>query len=231
MTIWRRIHDALRDEIASGTYRAGDKLPTEQQLADRFGVNRHTVRRALAEMVSENAIYVRRGSGAYVSEGMVDYRLGPGVKFSQNIRELGRTPAHRLLGSERRAPSEREARHLELRPGAEVVSLETLGEVDGAPIIHCLHVFPHARFPELARAFVETGSITVALRRYGVVDYRRAWTRVTARAPSRAMAETLRQAQATPVLFSEGVNLDMAGQPIEYGAAHWAGGRAQFMVD
>ena len=229
--VWRDIHATLRREIAGGLYRTGDRLPTEKELSQRFAVNRHTVRRALAELTAEGAIYVRRGSGAYVAEGVIDYPIGARVKFSQNIASLGRVPAHRLLRAEVVRAEEAVARHLNLRPGAQVARFEAVGEVDGLPINVVEQYLPADRFPGLAEAYRETMSLTQALSRYGIIDYRRAWTRITARSPSRAVAANLRQPDTTPVLRSEGVNLDMAGQPIEYAIAYWAGGRTQFFVE
>lgn len=229
--VWREIHETLRGEIGSGVYRTGDRLPTEKELAERFCVNRHTVRRALAELTAEGTIYVRRGSGAYVAEGVIDYPLGARVKFSQNISSLGRVPAHRLLRSEIVKADDTVARHLNLRPGAPVARIETVGEADGLPINFVEQYLPAERFPGILEAFRETMSVTQALTRFGVIDYRRSWTRITARSPSRAVAAHLRQPDTTPVLRSEGVNLDMAGQPIEYAVGYWAGGRAQFVVE
>ncbi len=228
---WREIYVSLRRDISEGRVKTGDKMPTEQALAARFGVNRHTIRRALAELSAEGAIWVRRGSGAYVSEGMIDYRLGERVKFSQNIRNLGRSPVHRLLRGAVTLADDASQRHLGLREGEQVIEVETISEADALPILYCRHIFPALRFPGLIGAFEETGSITTALTRYGVIDYRRAWTRVTARAPSRVVAARLRQSETQPVLRAEGLNLDMAGQPIEYAVAFWAGGRVQFIVE
>lgn len=231
MPVWKEIYGTLRREIADSTYRTGDKLPTEKEMSERFGVNRHTVRRALAELTNEGAIYVRRGSGAYVAEGVIDYRLGGSVKFSRNIADLGRAPAHRLIRAEHRTADERIARHLNLRAGEPIVAMETVAEADGLPICFAERWFPGARFANIAQDFKETGSISAALERYGVTDYRRAWTRVSARAPSRVVAGHLRQPEAHPVMRAETLNLDMAGQPIEYALSYWAGGRVQFMVD
>ena len=229
--VWREIHATLRNEISAGQYRTGDRLPTEKDLSERFGVNRHTVRRALAEMTAEGTIYVRRGSGAYVAEGIIDYPLGARVKFSQNISQLGRVPTHRLLRTEELAAEEGVARHLGLRVGAPVARLDTIGEADGLPINYVEQFLSLERFPGIIEAFRESLSLTKALARYGVVDYRRAWTRILARTPSRAVAAHLRQPDTTPVLRSEGVNLDMAGAPIEYAIGYWAGGRAQFVIE
>jgi DNA-binding transcriptional regulator YhcF (GntR family) len=56
--LWTAIRDTLRQEIATGQYRGGDKLPTEARLADRFGVNRHTIRRALADLAEEKGDFI-----------------------------------------------------------------------------------------------------------------------------------------------------------------------------
>jgi GntR family phosphonate transport system transcriptional regulator len=229
--IWRDIYAALKADIAAGSYRTGDRLPTEKELSGRFDVNRHTVRRALAELTSEGTIVVRRGSGAYVAEGMIEYRLGARVKFSQNIRELGRAPAHRILGSETAVGEDRVTRHLSLRSGATVIRIDILSEADGLPILYSEHFFCAGRFADIDEACRETGSVSLALSRYGVTDYRRVWTRITARPPSRRIAGLLAQADAHPVLRSEGLNADMAGQPTEYAVGWWAGGRTQFVVD
>ena len=49
--IWRAIADALRSDLSEGRYAPGDKLPTEAALAERFGVNRHTVRHGLSALI------------------------------------------------------------------------------------------------------------------------------------------------------------------------------------
>jgi GntR family phosphonate transport system transcriptional regulator len=229
--VWRDIYDTLRREISGGQHRTGDRLPTEKALSARFGVNRHTVRRALAELTIEGVIAVRRGSGAYVAEGIIDYPIGARVKFSQNISQLGRVPTHRLLSAQVIAADETVARHLNLRLNAPVAQIDTIGEADSLPINYVEQFLPLERFPGIIDGFRESLSLTKALAAYGVVDYRRAWTRVMARAPSRLIASHLCQSELTPVLRSEGVNLDMAGAPIEYAVGYWAGGRAQFVVE
>ncbi len=65
--IWQVIAETLRAELADGRYAPGEKLPTEAQLAGRFGVNRHTVRRALSELGTEGLVWSRRGAGVFVS--------------------------------------------------------------------------------------------------------------------------------------------------------------------
>lgn len=229
--VWKKIFDTLRAEIVDGSFNAGDKLPTEKEFSERFEVNRHTVRRALAELTQAGIITVRRGSGAYVSEGVIDYKIGPRTRFSQNVADIGRTPSQRILSADTVQADERIADRLGLKPGKLVVLLEATGEADGTPVCVSQQYFPAHRFPDFAAVYQETRSVTAAMKRYGVIDYVRAWTRIAAIAPSRTIAKKLHQPDNAPVLRAEALNLDMAGQAIEYGITYFAGQRAALMVD
>ena len=61
--MWRQVADHLERSIATGTYGAGSRLPGEMEIADLLGVNRHTVRRALAELSARGLVRAARGSG------------------------------------------------------------------------------------------------------------------------------------------------------------------------
>ena len=110
--VWKTIYETLRAEIVNGSFNAGDKLPTEKEFSQRFDVNRHTVRRALAELSQAGIIAVRRGSGAYVSEGVIDYKIGPRTRFSQNVADIGRTPSQQLIHADTIPAEERVADRL-----------------------------------------------------------------------------------------------------------------------
>lgn len=228
--VWRSIFDTLRGEIVNGSFNAGDKLPTEKEFSERFNVNRHTVRRALAELSQAGIIYVRRGSGAYVAEGVLDYKIGPRTRFSQNVSDLGRTPSTQVLHTEVVEAEDRVAQRLGLRPGRMVLMIEAIGEADGTPVTYSNQFFPADRFPDLGAHIERTGSVSAALKEFGVIDYVRDWTRIAAIAPSRTIAKKLRQPDNAPVLRAESLNKDMAGQPIEYGVTYFAGQRAALVV-
>ena len=144
--IWQAIATRLRDEIADGIHRPGDKLPTEAALATRFGVNRHTVRQALAALAAEALVRPRRGAGVLVTATPTDYPIGARVRFHQNLRAAGRSPAKQVLALETRAPSPAERDALGLTEG-HVHVYEGLSLADGQVIALFRSVFPAARFP------------------------------------------------------------------------------------
>lgn len=229
--IWTSIAAALTNDIAEGRYGPGDKLATEAALATRFGVNRHTVRRALAAMADDGFVHSRRGSGVFVAQTPTDYPIGRRVRFHQNLAAAGRAPAKKVLALETRAADTREADALGLTPGSEVHVYEGLSLADGAPIAIFRSAFPAQRFAGLPADLEETNSVTAALQRHGISDYTRASTRLTAKLATPTQALHLRIAEGAPILRTVGINIDLDETPIEYGQTWFAGDRVTLTVN
>lgn len=225
ISIWSSIAETLTAEIAQGHYRPGDKLPTEAQLATRFGVNRHTIRHALQTLVQSGIVHSRRGSGVFVMTRPTDYALGRRVRFQQNISASGRTASRNFRRLESRPSDHAEAEALGLAPGDLVHVVEGTSLADGQPLAVFRSVFPAARFPDLLDHVAQSGSITAALAASGLPDYTRQSTRITAKLASQMQALALQITEGAPVLRSEAVNADADRQPVEYGLTWFAGDR------
>jgi len=228
--LWTAIRDTLQGEIASGQYRAGDKLPTEARLSDRFGVNRHTIRRALSDLADAGVVHARRGAGVFVAHAQTAYPLGRRVRFHQNLQSAGQAPAKRALSLETRNADPREAEALGLAPLDKVHVYEGLSLANDVPIAVFRSVFSATRFPRLLDHLAETSSVTAALKAHGLRDYTRASTEVTAKRASATVATHLQIAPGDPILRTVSVNVDPAGQPVEYGRTWFAGDRVAFTV-
>ena len=215
----------MRGEITEGRYLVGDKLPTEAQLAARFGVHRHTVRHALSGLVEEGLVRTRRGAGVFVAAMPTDYPIGQRVRFHENLLAAGRRPEKRVLDIGVRAATAGEARALALAEGAAVCAYHGLSLADGQPIALFESVFPAERLPGIARHLADAKGVTEALARAGVADYTRASTRLTAVRADAAQALHLYLREGDPLLRSTSVNVDAAGQPVEFGRTWFAGDR------
>ena len=223
--IWQSIYSALSAEIGAGHYAPGDKLPTESTLSARFGVNRHTVRRALAQLQADGTVFARRGAGVFVAQRPTDYPIGQRVRFHQNLRAAGRLPAKHILSLETRKADARETEALVLVPGAMVHAYDGLSLADDQPIALFRSVFPAAALPGLPDALRADKSVTAALRQCGVADYTRISTRLNAKSANAVQALHLRIAEGAPILRTVAVNVDPHGTPIEYGRTWFSGDR------
>jgi GntR family phosphonate transport system transcriptional regulator len=229
--LWRDIAETLAAEIARGHFPVGGKLPTEAGLSARFGVNRHTVRHALAELAARGLVHARRGAGVFVTGRMTDYPLGRRVRFRQAVEASGQVPSRRLTRNETRPADAEEAVALHLSPGDPVHVLEGVSMADGQPLAVFRSVFPAARFPGLPAAMERQHSITAALAECGLPDYTRATTRLTAKAAGATMALHLRLPEGAPVLRTIAVNVDGTGKPVEFGTTWFAGDRVTLTVE
>ena len=230
-TLWRQIASALEDDIKADKFAAMDgRLPTERELTERFSVNRHTVRRALATMAESGLVRTEQGRGVFVNREVVDYPLGKRVRFSANLSAQQRIPAGRILAC-LKEPVERDARTaLTLRKNAQVWRVERLGLVDGEPFSLASHYFSAAQFPKLGQAFETTDSVTEALKSCGLADYERHETRIYARPPTADEIRRLVLPRGRPILVTESINVDGDGNPTEFGIARFAADRMQIVV-
>lgn len=206
-------------------------MPTEAQLAARFGVNRHTVRHALSHLVEGGLVRTRRGAGAFVAATPTEYPIGERVRFHENLLAAGRRPDKQILGVECRAATTAEARALWIDLGASVCVYHGLSLADDAPIALFESVFPLDRTAGIDQHLAETSSVTEALARSGVADYTRASTRLTAVLADVTQALHLHLREGDPLLRATSVNVDAAGQPVEYGRTWFAGDRVTLTLE
>jgi GntR family phosphonate transport system transcriptional regulator len=182
VALWRRIADAIRLDIVGGKLAAGDRLPPEIDLAKRFSANRHTVRRALAALQGDGVVRAEQGRGTFVDRARrLSYRIGRRTRFSENLAGQAQELTSELLSVGTGSASARVATALGLAPGARIVRLETLSLADRRPVSRASAFVPYLDFPDFADRFAQSRSVTAVLRTYGIEDYERASTRVSAR--------------------------------------------------
>lgn len=229
--LWAAIARTLAEEIGTGRYAAGDRLPSEAQLAARFGVNRHTLRRAVAHLADEGLVQPRMGAGIFVARGRrIDYPLGRRVRFHASLAAQGATARRTILAAQTRRADLREAEVLGIDAGAAVHVVEGISYADGVPISLFRSVFPARRFPQLLQRLGPDTSFTAILAEHGVTDYIRARTDVTAVSADATQALRLRIAEGAPLLVTESRNTDPDGRPVEFGTAWFAAARVTLTV-
>ncbi|MFO0122646.1 MAG: phosphonate metabolism transcriptional regulator PhnF [Inhella sp.] len=228
---WEQIASSLRADIASGHFPPGSRLPNEAQLAERFAVNRHTLRQAVQALVREGFVSVRQGSGTWVRELVLDYALQRRTRLSQNLAEAGERAERELLGHESAQPAGVWAQALKLPPHGRVELLHTRSRVRGRPISLSTAAYPSARFSGIAEVFAQERSVTATLQRFGVSDYTRLRSSISARLPTASEADALARALTQPLLVVQYTNVDPEGVPVEAATTLFAADAVQLQVE
>jgi len=229
-SFWTRIAAELAEAIAVGVYPPGHRLPSEHALAEQFGVNRHTIRRSLANLSSQGLLRVTQGSGTYVEEFAVDLALTRRPRHHKRMALAGLRGALQVVGSETVRANAAQALALAVPARSALLCLHVIGEAEGQPLHYSDRFFPLPRFAGLEAVVRDSGSITAAFAAHGVDDYTRRDSRITAQMPTPEVAAHLRQSVHRPVLQVASTNVDTAGVPIEHAQAWFAGDRIALTV-
>ena len=230
VSVWKQIADTLRTEIRDRAFTATGRLPSENELAARFGVNRHTLRQAVAALQVDGLVRIEPGRGMFVQHELLDYALSRRTRFSENLRRQGLLPSNQLLTAREILAPERAAHELKLDKSAKVLMVEMLDEANGEPIGLATAYYPALRFAGLLDMLHRDTHTTEILRHFGVQDYVRAESRITTQMPSSETARLLKQLSTRPLLCVECLDEDMQGQPIKYGETVFCGDRVQLVV-
>lgn len=231
--IWLQIYDRLEDAIERGVVPPGTRLPGEVHLAELFGVNRITMRRALALHQSEGRLQARKGVGIFVRQTPRLFEVRSDMTFADSLAADGGAISTRTLALDRGPASAEAARLFGLAEGAEVIRMHRLRLLDGAPIYVSRKEFPPARFPNFEGDYASSGSVVAVYRAAGIARYRRAETRVRGGLASREEAEILGLTPKTPVQHVTAINRSRDGAAIELNRGCWpmAGVELVFLDD
>lgn len=231
VALWRRIADAIRLDIIGGKLSNGDRLPTEAILAERFSVNRHTVRRALAVLAEEGVVGAEQGRGTFVrSARRLSYPIGKRTRFREGLK--GQASSLTSVGITDRIENAtaQVAKALGLKPGAKVVRTEGMSMADGVAISRSTTWLSYRQFPDFAARIARMQSTTLVFESYGIADYARASTRISARHADVEETSLLGLAPGAILLVSEAIDVDSEGNPISYALSRFPAERMELVV-
>jgi GntR family phosphonate transport system transcriptional regulator len=230
VALWSQISGILAAEILKGQLRQGEQLPSGQELAARFNVNRHTVRRAIAALELRNLVRTEQGRGTFVQVQTMDYVISRRTRFTQNMRNLNVEADMEFLEEACELPPPQVAQALGLDRNEYAYRVETLDRADGHIVDYSTAYFPATRFPGLPAVYRRVRSVTRTLAEFGVADYERKHTRVSARLPDAATARLMKQQANRPVLYVQSINADTRGVPVQYGITRFSGDWVQLVL-
>jgi GntR family phosphonate transport system transcriptional regulator len=221
----------LEHEIRSGLIGPGARLPSENDLALRFRVNRHTVRAAFAKLADLGLVVARRGAGVFVAERPPEYAINRDTKWSEIEAALAAEPSGRLVAEYGRRAVGRMAEWLRVAESTELTVLETVRFAGPRVATYGYHAFETERFPGIGAAFARSRSFTEAIAAYGIPVFYRQRTWIDCRMPRLVEAESLGTGIDQPVMVMSYVDADPSGRPILFGTAVLPSGSVTLRVD
>jgi GntR family transcriptional regulator len=215
--LYRQIKDLLLESLRRGEWRPGEAIPSEVELATRFGVSQGTVRKAIDELALDNLLVRRQGKGTFVAthgEPQVRFRF---LRLSPDAGDP--VPAERQLLDFRRARASAEiARALDLKNGDPIVALKRLLSFASAPIILEEICLPGTLFKGLTASAISEhrGALYNLFETEFGTRMVSAEEKLKAAAANDEQAAALRVAPGHPLLRVERVGYTYGDKPVEW---------------
>lgn len=227
--LYRQIRDSLASEIQD-LYKAGELLPPEKELAMRFGVNRHTLRRAIDELVADGIVERQHGKGVFILEPAICYSIGSKTRFTETLHDQGKSTASRVLRKQIVPARGNVASQLQMPEGDEVIFLETLREVENNPFCIISHFLPFQLYPEVYRQYVAGSLHQFVASHYGI-ELKRTESLISAVLPEADDARILNMPRHAPILRVKSINLNTKSKlPVEYAVTRFRGDAIQLSI-
>ncbi len=227
---YQQLADLLRREISEREARDQVyQLPSENELAERHGITRATVRHALDVLERDGWIYREKGVGSFAAIRRVEHELTQLVSTTEDMRRRGWALTTQVVSLEQSPAAPYVAHALEITEGSPVYELCRLRLVDGEPLSLQTVYLPVELCPNL-----EENDLTGSL--YHLLETRyelRLWTGkeiMRARCATPYEADLLRIKQDMPVMYMERTTYAANGVAVEYLEAVWRGDRYDFKV-
>lgn len=242
-SLYIQIKDKIKEQILSGAWKKGSKIPSERELCETFGVSRITVRQAIAEAVNEGLLFTVQGKGTFVAgdgqaeqEHKISQELGKITNFERTLSSKSLSGSTKIIKYEITSVDLALSRILELDMSSQVLHLDLLGLANNEPYVLYRSNFAldiGLRFLEKAKEKEKskTGFSTVDLYQY-FDDLKPYYVEQTfeALAADEDLAGILSVEAGTPLFLASSIIYDDENKPIEYKNAYYRGDKYKFHI-
>jgi GntR family transcriptional regulator len=230
LPVYIQLKNILKSEIQAGLYDV--TLPSERKLAEKYHVNIHTLRKALAELEREGMIIKRRGQVTAVVLKEATFRdyASELLSFTEEMQRRGLKPWSRVLQFERILPDLEVQRMLSLNPGEEVVVLKRVRYGNDKPFNLGISFLPYKLVPDIFSFDFSQESLHYVLRSHYGIDLVMAEELFEPVMPTLEEVELLNLPPMMPLMLMKGVIYSSKGIPVEYFSLKFRGDEARFSV-
>lgn len=211
--LYQQLVDAIKEQVASGELKEGDKIMPEKELSEAYDVSRITVRKALELLSDEGVIIKKQGIGTFVATKKLNRVMETIMSFTEVCEMNGSKASAELLSLEWKKASISIAKHLGVREGEKVLCIRRIRSCDDRKVMLEENYFSK-KYGYLISEDM-TGSLYKILRSRGTVPVHALKT-VAICFPMRKEQEALEVSEGQPLLLHGDTVMDADRNVIHY---------------
>jgi GntR family transcriptional regulator len=213
--LYYQLKEILRKNILAGVWKAGDKIPTEKELSETFGVSTAVVRQAVSLLVDEGFLVKRQGKGTFV----VDTRVRQGPRklssFSEEMAAMGLKPSSIVLEKGIKEADEKISKALQIQPKTRVIMVKRLRLANDEPLGIQTFYIPEYMVPDFLQNDLTQSLYELLETKYGIV-IKSAYEKYYATILDKYECKLLKVKWPFAGFIVERSAFDATGSPVEY---------------
>ncbi len=226
----KQISNWLRQQIEVGSLKKNEKLPSENELSDTFGVSRVTVRRALQTLENEQLIYPCQGLGSFVSDHRTHQSFAQLKDFSEELSGSGLKASSKVVSLEQEKVSKEVASYLNVKENSIIVKLERVRLGNGQPIAYDVTWLP-VFYGQLIEGFdLEETTIFKILENEFEIPIEKGCYRLEATHADATLSSHLDVREHTPLLLINRTSYTIGDKPIYFQKRYYRNDKIVFEV-
>ena len=222
--LYARLKERIIQDVETGVFKAGDRLPSQRELCQQFNMSHMTVRRAIDELVAEGVVFGIPGKGLYVSEKKHPAETSM-AGFTGEMTARGYVVTGRILGKSLVSASTVLARALDIPAGSELAFLHRLRLINGEPISIQYSYLVHRCCPGILDLIQENTSLYSVLSQVYKIELINSITTVECTLAQRSQADLLGLPLPAALMMIEQINKQGGKQSVEYSRLAYRGDR------
>jgi GntR family transcriptional regulator len=225
-----QIREEVRTRIRTGTYRQHQRIPSEKEFMEAFGVSRITVRQALGDLEKEGLVFKIAGKGCYVSKPKPTQELARLQGFGEAMSSQGFDTFNQVIGLRTLRAPEPVARSLGLGAQAQVTEIRRVRHLDRVPVSLDITYVAHTLGARLAREDLATRDIFLILENDYGIALGHADLSIDAVIADAETAACLHVAAGAPLLYLERLTHERDGAPVELDYVYYRGDNFRYRL-
>lgn len=224
------IYNWLSDQIKTKTFKPGDKIPNETEIAEMFNVHRMTVRHAIDKLVSSHMLIRTRGKGTFLlseKEPILTRSLEGISSYYDDIVKAGLNPRYKTLEAMIMDQQNSIGEKLELAPGEQVVFLKRLMLANDIPMVIEYCYLPEKLFSDILDKNLNTILYKIIGEEYGM-KLMHSSQEIGAILPDEKDRKILKISNNCACIWVEGIVYNESGQAVEYAKSIYRGDKYKF---
>ncbi|MCM3600050.1 GntR family transcriptional regulator [Robertmurraya korlensis] len=213
---YQQLKDKIIDDIESGKLKHGDKLPSERELAEQYGISRMTARHTLSILEREGVVERRVGAGTFISNYKIEMDFITFNSFTRTMLGKGLTPSTQVLSIKKSPAKPSIANKLHIPVGEELVIIKRLRNVNGIPVSIEESFIPYKYCPDIDHLITNNHSLYQMLESEYGITLVKAKEYMKVKLAEESDSKLLRIRSESPCVLREAVAYDDQGQSIEF---------------